>query len=261
MGAYNCAHCLKTAVTSIINQDFKDWELIICNDGSKDKTSDILNILKKEDDRIILIENGTNRGLAYSLNQCLKIAKGEYIARMDADDISMPERLSMQVEFLDAHPEYDVVGSAVTLFNNDGVLKTIKNPEIPNVKMMHRGVPFFHPTIMMRKTVYDQLGGYTDLPRTRRGQDLDLWFRFFASGRKGYNLKQPLLKYHDNVSDYKKKNSLKLALNLSRTLACGFRLNHFPILYYIFLLRPVTAALLPDQLFYILHKNLNKSNV
>ena len=100
MGIYNCEKTLSDAIDSIINQTYSDWELIMCDDGSTDNTYQIATKYSEKDNRITVIKNDTNSGLAFSLNHCLKYAKGEYVARMDADDISLPNRFEKQVAFL-----------------------------------------------------------------------------------------------------------------------------------------------------------------
>lgn len=257
MAVYNGVANMSKSINSIRNQTFTDWEFIICDDCSTDDTYRELKLIAAEDPRIKIIQNEKNSKLAYSLNHCLSEATGEYIARMDHDDIALPDRFARQVKFLDENPEYDVVGGGVILYDNDGNEHSILNSEHPDVRMTKSKVPFFHPTIMMRRLSYEKLGGYTVSPRTTRGQDMDLWFRFFSKGMKGYNLQLPVLKYHDDASDYNKKNSLRLATNLSKTMLIGFRMNGFPIYYYPFALKPILAAILPRQIMYRLHKAIN----
>lgn len=257
MGAYNCAGSIEKAILSIQEQDYSDWELIICEDCSRDDTSLVLANLSNKDSRIRVISNNCNKGLAYSLNHCLSMARGEYVARMDSDDIMLQHRLSAQVSFLDNNKQYSVVGGGITLYDDFGDKKILLNPEIPDVRMMKLRIPFFHPTIMMRRTAYESLGGYTDLPRTRRGQDLDLWFRFYAAGLKGYNLQIPVVKYHDDEKDQKKKNSIRLSWQLAKTRLIGYRMNKFPSYYYPFAFAHFAVALMPERLSYILHKVFN----
>ena len=124
MGIYKMIkkeNLVKLAIDSILNQTYKDFEFIICDDGSNDGTYEMVQDLIKNDKRVILIKNDENKGLAYSLNHCLSIAKGKYIARMDADDISMPNRFEKQVKFLDEHLEYAVVGSNMLYINENGI--------------------------------------------------------------------------------------------------------------------------------------------
>lgn len=117
MGVYNAAETLSAAIESVLAQTFEDWEMIICDDCSTDNTQEVVSRYTNKFPQIKLIRNETNKRLAYSLNYCLEYAQGEYIARMDADDMCLPNRLKKQVEFLDSHPEYQVVGGGVQLFD------------------------------------------------------------------------------------------------------------------------------------------------
>ena len=123
MGVYNPVEQkqLQAAVRSMIRQTMTDWELILCDDGSHITYQPLIDEAIEMDERIIRIRNKTNKGLGYSLNQCLSIAKGKYIARMDEDDISEPERFRKQYDFLERHPEYQWVGSNSRLFDEHGV--------------------------------------------------------------------------------------------------------------------------------------------
>lgn len=257
MGAYNTASTLPASIDSVINQTFKDWELIICDDCSMDNTYEVAKSYADKYDNIVVIRNEKNSRLAYSLNHCLKYAKGEYIARMDADDLCFADRLEKQVKFLDSNPQYEVVGGGVVLFNEKGNEKLLLNPEAPTVKDLIKTVPFFHPTIMMRKSAYDSIGGYTVSERTKRGQDYDMWFRFYRAGFRGYNLQEPVLKYHDDEQDYKKKSSLSVAIGLAKTRWYGYRLNKMPIYSYFYVLKPILSAIVPAKIGYFLHKAKN----
>lgn len=257
MGAYNCAKTLKRCVESIRAQTFTDWEFIICNDCSSDDTKGVVMSLAAEDNRIKYIENDHNRGLAHSLNHCLASAEGEYVARMDADDVSLPDRFATQVKYLDEHPDVDVVAGGVVLYDETGDKKTLLNPECPTARYLTTRIPFFHPTIMMRKTAYDRLSGYTDLPRTRRGQDMDLWFRFYAAGMKGYNLQMPVLKYHDGLGDVKKKDSFRSAWHYTQTRLSGYRLNRFPWYLYPLAFKSLLSCVLPVRIVYFIHNKIN----
>ncbi len=257
MAVYNGAPNLAKSVGSIIEQSFTDWEFIICDDCSTDDTFKMLQQIAETDSRIKVIQNKHNSKLAYSLNHCLSESTGEYIARIDHDDIALPDRFAEQVKFLDENPEYDVVGGGVILYDDSGNERPVLNEEYPDVKIMKSKIPFFHPTIMMRKAAYDKLGGYTVSARTTRGQDMDLWFRFFAKGLKGYNLQVPVLKYHDDISDYRKKNSLKLACKFSQTMIVGFKLNNLPMYTYVYALKPIVAAILPKKIVFWFHRKVN----
>lgn len=245
MGIYNTAKSLPQSVQSILDQTYTNWELIMCDDCSTDKTYEIAKEIASKYDNIKVIRNEENKRLAYSLNQCLKHAKGEYIARMDADDICLPTRFEKQVAFLSENPEYSVVGSAIIPFDENGERTARVPKEKPVARDMKRGVPFYHPTIMMRKKAYDDLDGYYVSKRTRKGQDLDLWFRFFAKGFKGYNIQEPLLKYHESLEDYKKKRNISYSWGMTKTALHGFKINHFPFYLYPWAFKDVVSAFVP----------------
>lgn len=230
---------------SIISQTFQDWEFIICDDCSSDGTIDILKEYESSyPEKIIVLKNEQNFRLSYSLNRCLKLAKGKYIARMDGDDISLPNRLEEQVNFLDSHPEYDVVGCAMIPFDENGEREPrCAIPEPTSRDMVHRS-PFFHATILMRKSAYDAVGGYTVSKRTMRAQDYDMWFRFFSLGLKGYNLQTPLYKVLEDDKAYKRR-SFKTRAYEVLTKIKGYRLLKFPFYMYIYAIKPLVASLIP----------------
>jgi len=113
MPVYNTEKFVAEAIESILAQTFTDFEIIIIDDCSTDKSWQIIQDFSEKDQRIVTIQNSENQGLARSLNKGLKIAKGQFIARMDADDISMPQRFEIQLDFLKNHPDVGVVGSTV----------------------------------------------------------------------------------------------------------------------------------------------------
>ena len=120
MGIYNCAATLQEALDSLYAQTFQDFEIILCDDGSKDDTYVVALENQRQHPNIVLLRNEQNLGLNATLNRCLAAAKGEYIARMDGDDISMPTRFEKQVKFLDEHPEYAVVSAPMIYFDENG---------------------------------------------------------------------------------------------------------------------------------------------
>ena len=181
MGAYNEEKTLQAAVDSILAQTYTDWEFVICDDASTDATFKILTDYKnKYPDKFVILHNDENMMLAGSLNRCLENAKGEYIARMDADDISLPTRLEKEIEYLDNNPECAVVGTNVQFFNDkDGLGEIIRKTPDPTIYDIPKANPFFHPTIVMKKSAYNALNGYTATERTRRMEDIEMWYRFF----------------------------------------------------------------------------------
>lgn len=115
MGIYNCADTLEEAVECIINQTYTNWELILCDDCSTDNTSEVAAILAERDKRIVLLKNKTNMTLAPTLNKCLDVAQGKYVARMDGDDICSKDRFENEMLFLENHPEYALVSCQMNL--------------------------------------------------------------------------------------------------------------------------------------------------
>ena len=134
MGIYNCADTLEEAVDSILEQSFTDWELIMCDDGSTDRTLELARqYIVKYPDKFIILQNEKNQGLNYTLNHCLKYAQGEYVARMDGDDLSLPERFEKEVAFLDNHPEYAIVSTPMIFFDEKGDWGCSKAIEVPQI--------------------------------------------------------------------------------------------------------------------------------
>lgn len=179
MPAYNAEKYITEAIESILNQSFRDFEFIILNDCSTDATESI--ILSYGDARIVYVKNEENLGVARTLNKGLAIAKGEYIARMDADDVSLPQRLERQAAFLEENPAVAVLGCNVETFDETGSLYTGWSATDP--KQMHIDLLFScglaHPSVMMRREVIDALGGYD--PAFEGLEDYELWCRVTQS--------------------------------------------------------------------------------
>lgn len=229
MGIYNCAPTLKEAIDSILAQTYSNWELILCDDCSTDNTYEIAKQYQQQcPDKIILLKNEKNSRLAFTLNHCLEVATGDYVARMDGDDISVPERFEKQVAFLKKHLDIVLVGTAMQRFSDDGSLGAIAYcEEFPNKDTPYKkGLVFNHATIMAYRSVYNELGGYTVSPRTVRGQDRDLWYRFLAAGYKGANLQEPLYMVREDENAIKRR-SAKVRWNSYKTEIIGYkRLNY-----------------------------------
>lgn len=259
MGVYNAEDTIDRCINSILNQTYTNWEFIICDDGSTDETYNIAKTYEKMyPNKIVLLKNKQNMRLAASLNRCLKVAQGEYVARMDADDESSPNRLKEQVNFLNRNLEYSLVGTNMMIYDGNTITGIRKCIEIPRKEDLLYGSPFAHPTIMMRKNVYDALDGYTVSKDTMRAEDLDLWFRFYKANYKGYNLQQPLYKYHETIDDYKKR-SIKAAIGTSKIYLKGYRLLNYKKSSYIFCLKPIVMAVIPSALIRKFHhKKENK---
>jgi glycosyltransferase involved in cell wall biosynthesis len=178
MPVYNGELFLPDALESILNQSYSDFELILIDDGSTDNTYKILHKFTKEDERIKVFRNHSNLGLTRSLNSGLLECRGEFIARHDADDLSEPDRFACQVQFLNNHPDYGVIGTAVTRIRHQGSKIDHPNTISGDKRIrsyLERVNPFVHGSIMMRKRVIDMVDGYRNC--LCYSQDYDLWLR------------------------------------------------------------------------------------
>ncbi|MEE3427355.1 MAG: glycosyltransferase [Ruminococcus sp.] len=245
MAVYNCEDTVADAIDSILNQTYSDIELVICEDCSADNTYQVVKqYADKYNDKIILIRNEKNSKLPASLNHCLKYATGKYIARMDGDDISYPDRIERQVSYLVEHPDIDLVGTGMAVFDGEKIVGQNTSPEhVDKYNLVHKTC-FCHATILTYKYVYDKLGGYSLEPRAVRVEDVDLWFRFFAAGFKGANLPDLLYRVTDNANAASRRK-FSNRINAMKTLFHGYRLLHFPIYYYPIALTPVLKGLAP----------------
>lgn len=253
MGIYNCEKTLSAAIDSIVKQTYEDWELILCDDCSTDSTYQVAKEYAEKNKKIVLLRNDKNLRLSATLNKCLSVARGELIARMDADDYCKHHRLKVQVDFLDTHPEVDCVGSAMIVFDEDGEKGVRRGLEYPTKDYLKYSTPFAHPTIMMRKKAYDELDGYTKSPKAIRCDDTDLWFRFYALGFNGYNIQEPLYYYREGINDYKKR-TFRTSWETFVVTINGFRLLNFPKWKYVYALRPLLSAFVPKALLHYYHK-------
>jgi glycosyltransferase involved in cell wall biosynthesis len=192
LAVYNTEHYVREAIDSILGQTFEDFEFIIVNDGSTDGTTDILT--SYEDPRIVLLHNERNVGVTRALNRGLARARGEYIARMDPDDISMPRRLEKQVSFLDTHPRVGLLGSRIcVLQQRTGRTYTFDNPPTNAQCQWYLLLdnPIAHPAAMMRREVLERAGGRYD-ERLPSAIDHELFSRMALLCELA-NLSEPLL--------------------------------------------------------------------
>lgn len=254
MGIYNCAGTLPEAIDSILSQTYTYWELVLCDDGSSDDTLLVAKSYQKQyPEKIKLLQNDCNQGLNYTLNRCLKHASGEYIARMDGDDISLPERFEKEVAFLDSHPEYAIISCPMIYFDEKGDWRTGKAIAYPTRFNFVHGTPFCHAPCMVRAEAYRAVGGYSINSRTLRAEDYYLWFCMYAAGFRGANLQEPLYKMRDDENAYRRRK-FRFALNEAYVRLSGYRMLKLPLKYYIFSIRPILVALLPKAIYLKLHQ-------
>lgn len=183
MPVYNACRTLPVALRSILSQTHTDWELLLIDDGSGDLTLGQAYSAARRDSRIHVIEGKTNTGLATRLNQAIDMANGDFIARMDADDVAYPGRLAAQVKFMNDHAECDLVGCGALIFDDAGQVQG-KFP----LRLTHEGIcvrpwagfPLPHPTWLGRR---DWFARYRYLPNFKKTQDQDLLLRAYLQSR------------------------------------------------------------------------------
>ena len=194
MSVYNASKFLNEAIESILNQTYKNFEFIIIDDGSTDNSTQIIEKYKKIDERIVFIENEKNVGLTKNLNKAIKLSTSDYIARMDADDISDVKRLEKQIKFLQENKDISIVGSCAKYINSKGEVE--ENIDVPENyeeirNMIYKVNPLIHPSVMFKKEDIISIGMYNE--ELRKVQDYDLWFRAVANNLKMHNIQESLL--------------------------------------------------------------------
>lgn len=252
IGVYNCASTLPEALDSLYNQSYKDFKIIICDDGSSDDTYAIAQDYASHYDNIVLIRNERNLGLNATLNKCLDLVDTPYVARMDGDDISLPDRFAIQVEFLDSHPEYAFVSGEMICFDEGGDFRHIRVKECPNALDFVYKPPFLHAPVMVRSEAYRQVRGYSVDKRLLRVEDYHLWFKMYAKGFIGYNLQIPLYKMRDDRNALSRRN-FKARYNEMYVKLIGYKMLHIPKKYYIYSIVPLLKWACPTPIYRYFH--------
>ena len=210
ISTYDGERFIAEAVKSVLSQTFRQFELIIVNDASSDDTLRILEGF--DDERITILNNSTNLGIAASQNKAIASARGDYLALMDHDDISLSERLQVQVDFLDTHPEVGMVGSNCISIDENNTAKSVSAyPEDDAFLKWHPllyGCPFFHTSLMIRRSAMERVGGYTG--NYLFAGDYELISKLTDSCVVA-NLKQPLVKWRMHNASTSNVNEQRLS--------------------------------------------------
>ncbi len=254
MGVYNCQAYLSKSIECILNQTYKDWELIMCDDGSTDQTYEIAKQYQAcYPSKIILLQNKTNKGLNYTLNRCLKYARGKYIARMDGDDLCSPDRFEKEVNILDSRKDIAIVSCYLEYFDEGGVWGICKYSEYPRKESMVKGSEFCHAACMVRKEAFDKVGGYTIDKRLLRVEDYHLWMKMYAAGYIGYNIQEPLYQMRDDKNAYCRRK-FKYRINETYVKILIIKTFKLPIYNYVLALKPIIIGMLPISIYNYMHR-------
>jgi glycosyltransferase EpsE len=258
IAVYNGSEFIASALKSIEEQSFQDWECIVCDDGSTDETCEVVKAIADNNPKVFLLRNNKNHGAGHARNRCIDASKGRYIAIQDADDVSYPTRFEELVRFLDTHSDVSVVGSYTTLSDgNSRFWGEIKAPEVPRNVDWLKGTQVLHASVMMRREHVILAGKYDEM--LPRAEDYDLFIRMVAKGLQIRTLPRPLYDVHWDLSDYLRKtktyrwNELKVQFR-------AFRLLNIAPHYAVYLLKPIIAAAIPVGFLYKHHYNKLKRN-
>lgn len=249
MGIYNSPDksIIITCVDSILSQDFREFEFVICDDCSSDDTWDFLNRKYGKDDRVVLIRNEENGGLRVALNHCLEVAKAKYVVRQDSDDYSRSDRLGLLYRYAISHPEVDVLGTAMVSFDENGPFGVV-HPRClnPGKKDFLLGSVVAHATTIMRKESVLGVGGYRVAWETTRCEDTDLYMRMFAAGYVIKNIDETLYYVRQDKNCYSRKKYIG-RVKEAVVKYKGFKVLGMPPHAYVYVLRPLLVGLIPRQ--------------
>lgn len=218
MPVYNAARFLRQAMDSVLDQDFTDLELIVLNDGSTDETDEIIR--EYTDPRVRYIRNEGNQGLVYTLNKGVDLAEGEWVARMDGDDLCVQGRFRAQLAYLQAHPEADLLATKVTLIDvDDNVIGDWKDDQRTSSpeeikRYLSRNNCIAHPTIMARTSLFRH---FRYRASQSQSEDYDLWLRMAAAKKQLHKLETPYVLHRLVPSSFTRKRQQNVFRKLAET--------------------------------------------
>ena len=249
MGVYNTKKLddLKRSVDNMLGQTYGNVEVVICDDCSTNGAYEFLLENYGNDSRVTVLRNEKNSGAAVARNCALNQAKGEYVAIQDDDDYSDITRIEKQVDFLEKHPEFGLVSSGLSKFDEQGVWSSIVLKEQPCKRDFRIYSQHVHAATVFRATLLKKLGGYRIAKETAHGEDYDLFMRLYADGVRGYNL-QEILYYYNYRRDFSRRIKYRYKWNEAKIRFKGFKKMKLPLIDYVHVLRPLIAGLIPERL-------------
>jgi len=251
MGVYyrrDDLYLLRRSVESVLNQSFTDFEFLICDGGSTLAACNYLDEAAKRDNRIRLVRDvNIKTDLAHKLNACLRCARGKYIARMDDDDFSHPDRFEKQIAFLEKQPEISFVGCNVYLWHDDITVGKRILPEYPAIRDFYFVQPYIHPASMFHKEALLKVDGYSENKTCILCEDYDLLLRLYSAGYQGANLQECLLDYTVSLRTNGTRK-MRHRWNEAITRFHRFRDLHILPKCFLYVLKPLIVGLIPERL-------------
>ena len=254
MGIYNCASTLNEALKCIVNQTYTNWEVIMCDDCSMDDTAEIArHYVIEYPDKFTLLKNEVNRGLNYTLNKCLERANGDYIARMDGDDLCDTKRFMKEVEVLESNPDIAIVSTDMFFFDEKGIWGRTNTKKNPDKQYYINATPFCHAACMVRKNAYEDVQGYSVDTKLLRVEDYHLWIKMYEKGYKGRNIQECLYSMRD---DRDAQGRRKFRYRLNEAYVKGYAINKLGMRKrkYLYCFVPIVKGLIPSFVYRILHR-------
>lgn len=254
MSEYNTEQkLLKESIRSILEQTYNNFELIIIDDCGKNNLDKIIK--EFNDNRIKLYKNKKNMGLVYSLNKAIRLSQGKYIARMDTDDYCYKNRLEIQVKFLENNKDIDVLGGNCDYYDGNEIWGRSKLNGLVSYQQIINSCPFIHPTIMIKKEVFDEIDGYLNYSRS---EDYATWIELYVNNYKLYNIDNKLIRYHLSKKDYKKR-TLKTRKGFFKMLKEEYiKLKPTKIQLIKIYIKTFIAGIMPYSIMFLYHKRKNK---
>lgn len=246
MPVFNAQRFVKKAIQSVLDQTYKDFELIIIDDCSTDASRKMTQSFK--DKRIIYTRNEENLGVTKSLNRALQIAKGEFIARLDADDIANPQRFTKQISFFNTHRNIGVVGSWVALVDEGGKFIGVKKYPLRYENIKRAAVlynPLNHSSVMMRRSIIKRYGRYDE--QLNGAEDYDLWLRILPY-TKIENIPEPLINYRLVKQSVSFGAMQRVERAFAKAKIKSVFVYHYPIWHFIFVVKSFISFLIPTVL-------------
>lgn len=253
MAVYNNEEFVEDAINSILTQTYSNFEFLIIEDASSDSSFSIIELVSGRDPRIHVVRNKNNFGLGYCLRMGTRQAFGKYLARMDADDLSFPNRLEVQVDYLEKNQDIDIVGSTALEIDFLGNVGRFKGMPALNKQIVENiwACPIIHPSVTFRRQRIIDVGNYDGT--LRRRQDYELWFRCVKNGLKFSNIQMPLIYYRfDHITH--RKQSLELAIQQVKIGLNGCKMLKLPWWQKAAVTTPVWRAILPSSFQHFIYK-------